>query len=78
MINGRNGQGLERRVSGSKATVSRSGLRPRHNPDAPAIILRTVEKTGGLDILIHGWANATGRGTEAMEPHEFAALLNTT
>lgn len=78
VINGRNGQGLEearKRLHGDAIEIGiAAGDITR---DAPAIIAATVEKTGGLDILIHAVGERDRRGTEAMEPHEFAALLNT-
>ncbi|MDX0494883.1 SDR family oxidoreductase [Sinorhizobium medicae] len=78
VINGRNRQSLEE----ARTRLARDGIETGIAPgdvtrDPEAIIAAAVEKTGGLDILIHAVGERDRRGTEALEPHDFAALLNT-
>ncbi|WP_026621377.1 gluconate 5-dehydrogenase (plasmid) [Ensifer sp. WSM1721] len=78
VINGRSRQSLEgaqRRVAGEDIAV---GIAPGDiTRDIETILEQATEKTGQLDILIHAVGERDRRGTEAMEPHAFAALLNT-
>ncbi|MQW85635.1 SDR family oxidoreductase [Sinorhizobium saheli] len=78
VINGRNRESLEaaqKRLAGEGVAVGiAAGDITR---DVDSIIAGATEKTGRLDILVHAVGERDRRGTEAMEPHAFAALLNT-
>jgi gluconate 5-dehydrogenase len=77
VINGRNRQSLEdtrKRIAGEGITI---GIAPGDiTRNIEGILAGATEKTGQLDILIHAVGERDRRGTEAMEPNEFAALLN--
>ncbi|AWM29156.1 SDR family oxidoreductase [Sinorhizobium fredii] len=78
VINGRNKQSLEaarERLAGDGLAI---GIAPGDiTQDAGAIVAQATERTGQLDILIHAVGERDRRGTEAMEPADFAQLLNT-
>ncbi|MEJ6849096.1 SDR family oxidoreductase [Sinorhizobium fredii] len=78
VINGRNKQSLEAardRLAGDGLAI---GIAPGDiTQDAGAIVAQATERTGQLDILIHAVGERDRRGTEAMEPADFAQLLNT-
>ncbi|HXV32283.1 MAG TPA: SDR family oxidoreductase [Sinorhizobium sp.] len=78
VINGRNRQGLEAardRLAGDGISI---GIAPGDiTRDVDAILANTTGKTRQLDILIHAVGERDRRGTEAMEPRDFATLLNT-
>lgn len=76
-INGRNRQSLE----GVRQQFIESGISLDIAPgdvstDAEQIVDTAVEKTGQLDILIHAVGERDRRGTDAMDPAGFAALIN--
>ncbi len=78
VINGRNRQSLEElreRLAGEGILVGiAAGDITR---EIGGILTQATERTGQLDILIHAVGERDRRGTREMEPHEFAALLNT-
>ncbi len=78
VINGRNRQSLDEareRLAGDGIAI---GTAPGDiTRDVRAILAQATEKTGQLDILIHAVGERDRRGTEAMEPEDFAQLLNT-
>ncbi|WP_046117240.1 SDR family oxidoreductase [Ensifer aridi] len=78
VINGRNRQSLE----DAQKRLAREGVAVGIaagdiTRDVESIIADATEKTGQLDILIHAVGERDRRGTEAMGPDAFAALLNT-
>ena len=78
VINGRNRQSLE----GARDKLASDGIAIGIAPgditrDISAILAQATEKTGELDILIHAVGERDRRGTEAMEPADFAELLST-
>ncbi|THK39375.1 SDR family oxidoreductase [Ensifer sp. MPMI2T] len=78
VINGRNLDSLEE----TRARLADEGITVAVAPgdvtrDVEAILVDATAKTGALDILIHAVGERDRRSTEAMEPYEFAALLNT-
>ncbi|WP_331376628.1 SDR family oxidoreductase [Sinorhizobium chiapasense] len=78
VINGRNLDTLEE----TRARLADDGVTVAVAPgditrDVEAILVDATAKTGALDILIHAVGERDRRSTEAMEPSEFAALLNT-
>ncbi|WEX73836.1 SDR family oxidoreductase [Sinorhizobium numidicum] len=78
VINGRNRQGLENARTQLADDGIAVGIAPGDiTRDIEIILAGATEKTGQLDILIHAVGERDRRGTEAMEPHEFATLLNT-
>lgn len=78
VINGRDRQSLEEvreRLAGEGILVGiAAGDVTR---EIGGILTQATERTGQLDILIHAVGERDRRGTREMEPHEFAALLNT-
>ncbi|AFL50143.1 gluconate 5-dehydrogenase [Sinorhizobium fredii] len=78
VINGRNRQSLaearERLASDGVAVGIAPGDITR---DVGAILAEATARTGQLDILIHAVGERDRRGTDAMEPEDFAQLLNT-
>lgn len=78
VINGRNRQSLEEardRLAGDGIAI---GIVPGDiTRDVDAILDGAAEKTGRLDILIHAVGERDRRDTEAMEPQDFATLVNT-
>ncbi|MEY9103182.1 SDR family oxidoreductase [Sinorhizobium fredii] len=78
VINGRNKQSLEETRERLARDAVAIGIAPGDiTQDAGAILAEATGKTGQLDILIHAVGERDRRGTEAMEPAEFAQLLNT-
>lgn len=78
VINGRNRQRLEEvreRLAGEGISVGMAAGDITREIDG--ILTQATERTGQLDILIHAVGERDRRGTREMEPHEFAALLNT-
>ncbi|MEY9199660.1 gluconate 5-dehydrogenase [Sinorhizobium fredii] len=78
VINGRSRQNLEEvceRLAGEGIAI---GIAPGDiTRDVGPILAQAIAKTGQLDILIHAVGERDRRGTEAMEPEDFAQLLNT-
>lgn len=78
VINGRNRESLEESRERLGAAGLSVGIAPGDiTQDIPVILAHATEKTGQLDILIHAVGERDRRGTEAMTPQDFAALLNT-
>ncbi|HEV7310564.1 SDR family oxidoreductase [Ensifer sp.] len=77
-INGRNREALERtRQRVAEDGITLDVVAGDVSTDAERIIAATVERTGGLDILIHAVGERDRRGTDAMDPAAFAAVLTT-
>ncbi|OCP10123.1 MULTISPECIES: SDR family oxidoreductase [unclassified Ensifer] len=77
-INGRSREALET----VRHRVARDGIEIDIVPgdvatDAESIVAAAVEKTGALDILLHAVGERDRRGTDAMDPASFSAVLNT-
>ncbi|MBD9510502.1 SDR family oxidoreductase [Ensifer sp. ENS10] len=76
-INGRNHETLE----AVRRQLAENGIALDIAPgdvatDAPEIVDAAVAGTGQLDILIHAVGERDRRGTDAMDPASFAALIN--
>ncbi|OAP36854.1 dehydrogenase [Sinorhizobium glycinis] len=78
VINGRNRHSLQEARERLAADGIAIGIAPGDiTRDVGAILAQATEETGQLDILIHAVGERDRRGTEAMEPEDFAQLLNT-
>ncbi|MCG5479536.1 SDR family oxidoreductase [Sinorhizobium alkalisoli] len=78
VINGRSRQNLEEARERLAAEGISVGIAPGDiTQDVETILARATDKTGQLDILVHAVGERDRRGTEAMAPQDFAALLNT-
>ncbi|WP_018238180.1 SDR family oxidoreductase [Ensifer sp. BR816] len=78
VINGRSRKSLEEareRLAGEGIAI---GIAPGDiTRDVGSILAQVADRTGQLDILVHAVGERDRRGTEAMEPEDFAQLLNT-